>query len=124
MSWAKLDDRFHDNRKVRRAWLVCPASVGLYALALTYCAGHETDGRVDEEFVAATVPKPRDRDRMVAALLDAGLWQANGQGWIVNDYLDFNPSHDALNARREAKREAGRRGGRASAAARAGGNQT
>lgn len=123
MSWAKLDDRFHDNRKVRRAWLTCPAAIGLYALALTYCASHETDGHVDQEFVLATVPKPRERDRMVAALIDAGLWHANGSGWIVNDYLDFNLSRDDLEARREAKRAAGKIGGAASAAARAGGKQ-
>lgn len=100
MSWAKLDDRFHDNRKVRRAWLNYPPAVGLYVMALTYCAQHETDGRVDGEFVLVNMPAKRERERMTSALVDAGLWALSEDGWLVCNYLEFNPSRSDLDEKR------------------------
>jgi hypothetical protein len=112
MSWARLDDRFHDNRKIRRLWRREGLALGLHVMAITYCAGNETDGIVDLEFVEERIPQVRDRDRIVAALVEVGLWAAadDGRGWRIHDYLDFNPSHESLVAKREADVERKRRG--------------
>jgi hypothetical protein len=112
MSWAKLDDRFHENRKVRGLWRRHPAALGLHVMALTYCAGHETDGVVDLEFVEDKVPGLAVRRKMTQALVDAGMWTVTDNGWMIHDFLDFHPSRAALEARREADRERKSRGGR------------
>lgn len=116
MSWAKLDDRFHESRKVRKAWMTDPASVGLYVMAITYCAGHDTDGLVDIDFIEAKLPKVASRRRTLAVLVDCGLFEhvpsgesravvdrdgneivledrlGGQEAWIVHDYLVYNDS--------------------------------
>ena len=109
MSWARLDDRFHGNPKVLRVWNTQPAAVGLYVMGITYCAQHETDGRVHEWFIASLTPLKRARNTLVKALVDARLWVPAEDGWDLPDYLDFNPSHADLDAKRERERERGRR---------------
>lgn len=112
MSWAKLDDRFHENRKVRGLWRRNPAALGLHVMALTYCAGHETDGVVDVEFVEDKVPGQSVRAKMTQALVDAGMWVEHENGWLIHDFLDFHPSRAALEERRKLDRERKSRGGR------------
>jgi hypothetical protein len=127
VAWARLDDRFHEHRKVKKAWRCSPASVGLHVMAITYCAGHGTDGLVDVEFVEEKVPKDRDRERMIAALVDAGLWELVDGGWVIHDFLEFNPSRAETDEQRthvsRVRAEAGRRGGLAKAAKHGGNSQ-
>lgn len=107
MTWAKLDDRFHENRKVRGLWRKQPAALGLHVLALTYCSGHETDGKVDVEFVEDKVASAVTRRKLTAALVDAGMWIPDGADWWIHDYLDYHPSRKTLEAKRE--KDAGRK---------------
>lgn len=100
MTWAKLDDRFHEHRKVQRALRVEPASIALHVMAITYCAGHETDGFVDDEFVGRQPLKMTVRQRATGALEQAGMWERVAEGWMIHDYLDFHPSREELTARR------------------------
>lgn len=116
MTWARLDDGFHSHPKVLRAWDLCPASIGLFARALSYVAQQEIDGVVPEQLVRMWIPEPGDREEVVEALVDAGLWDKNGAGtFVIHDYLDFNYSREQLtdNRRRdrERKRESRRRPG-------------
>jgi hypothetical protein len=120
MPWAKLDDHFHDNPKVRKAWRQCPSSLGLHVLAITYSAGHLLDGRVSSDFVADQIPNRTQRTKAVDALVDARLWLVTGDGWEINDYLDYNPPRAEVEAVREAKRKAGKAGGIKSGASRRG----
>lgn len=120
MPWAKLDDHFHDNPKVRKAWRACGTSVGLHIMALTYSAAHLLDGHVGAEFVVDQIPAQRQRDAAVQALLDAGLWTVADVGWTIKDYLEYNPSRADVEAKREARRAAGHVGGIASGASRRG----
>jgi hypothetical protein len=102
MSWARLDDRFWSNRKVRAAWKQCRASVGLHVMAIAYCAMHETDGVIDEHFLESLIPNGKERTQALDALLGVGLWHAGTDGfWLINDYLEFNPSRHQLAERRQ-----------------------
>ena len=100
MSWARLDDRFDDNRKVKRVWLACPQALGLHVMALTYCTRHHTDGLVDREYVTEKAPQARQRDRMTQALVEAGLWDEHADGWTIHDFLEFNHSRQEIEDRR------------------------
>jgi hypothetical protein len=110
VSWARLDDRFHGNPKVMRAWRSAPAAVGLYVMGITYCAQHETDGFIDEGFVMLLAPQPREQQKLTAALVQCGLWHEVAGGWTVNGYLDFNPSRQDLEEKRRKDAERKARG--------------
>jgi hypothetical protein len=110
MPWAKLDDRFHTNPKVLKVWTTNPAALGLHALAMSYCAGEQTDGVISPAYVQLMMPTPKARAEAVRALLDAGLWQELGQSYVVHDWLEYNPSKADLEARSRERRESGRKG--------------
>lgn len=121
MSWAKLDDRFDDHRKVKRVWLACPQALGLHVMALTYCTRHETDGLVDREYVTEKAPAAKKRDAMTTALVTAGLWDEDPDGWRIHDFLDYNPSRADLDEKRRKDADRKARGRDTQSAQRPGG---
>lgn len=104
MTWARLDDSFYDHPKTVQAWDTNPVAVGLHARALSYIAKHEIDGKLPENVVRMWMPDQRDRARAVKTLIELDIWHENGAGYIVHDYLDYNPSRADLTARRESDR--------------------
>ena len=97
MPWGRLDDSFDAHRKVRRAGL---EAVGIQARALSYCAGALTDGKVDPEWLEERAG--RRASKLGELLVVAGLWEPNGDGWVIHDYLDYNPSRQEVLERRAA----------------------
>lgn len=104
MSWARLDDTFHTHPKAMNAWTVDRASLGLHTLALSWCACHEQDGKVPASMVTLWLPDAKEREEAVDALVAAGMWHENGKGYVIHDFLDYNPSRADLTARRETDR--------------------
>jgi hypothetical protein len=101
--WAKFDDRYDDDRQIKKAWRASKASVGLHAMAITYCSRHETDGIVDIEWLMEKLPQAKERNAVIAALVDAGLLEpVDGESFRVVNYLKFNPSRSERAAKREA----------------------
>lgn len=95
--WVRLDDSYWSHPKVVG---VGNEAAGVYARLLSYCGRHETDGRVPEEvarFISGKRP-PLNK------LLESGLVESNGAGFVIPDFLDFNPSHSALEEKRERDR--------------------
>ncbi len=99
MAWARLDDGYHANPKILAAGL---AATGLHARAVSFCAQQETDGHVPAAWIAGQLVefKPAAQQRVVQSLVDAGLFVARNGGFVVNDYLDYNPSKASLDKRR------------------------
>lgn len=107
MSWIKLDDRFHSHRKIRQAGL---EAVGLHARALSYSAAEGLEGKVEGSWVEEVAGKRGEK--LATALVDAGMWEQNGNGWHIHDYLDYNPSRETQAGKSEsAKRAADARWG-------------
>ena len=108
MSWAKFDDRYDDNRKMKRAWRKDRASVGVHAMAITYCSRHRTDGIVDIDWLADRLPASREREKTLGVLVDVGLFEPldDGEHWYVHDYLEYNPSRQAREEASDAARNA------------------
>jgi hypothetical protein len=96
MSWFKLDDNFGNHPKVNRAG---NAAAGLWVRCGTYCAQYLTDGHIPLE-VAGQFGNRKE----IEALLDAGLWVQNGDGYVMPDYLEYNPSREETLTKREAER--------------------
>lgn len=94
MSWFKLDDKFHGNPKILMAG---NAAVGLYVRCGTYCADQLTDGKVPKNLA-----KTYGNLSEIRALLKVGLWVETEDDYVMPDYLDFNPSRQAVLGEREA----------------------
>ena len=105
MGWAKLDDRRHENPKLRRAGL---AAAGLDSYALTYVSANETDGYIDET-VVSMLANCREWRSIAAKLVGVGRWTRDDErgGWWIVNYLEFNPSHQELEERRAAQSQRG-----------------
>jgi hypothetical protein len=120
VTWAKVDDRLHSHPKPRKAGA---EAMGLWALALSYCADHLTDGRIDRGAVwglAINLGVPLRRvegwsEKTIERLVLAGLWKAEPDGaWRFHDWHDHQPSRAQVLDIKEKRQRAGQ----ASAAAR------
>lgn len=100
MTWTKLDDNFHGHPKIRRAWRN-PVAFGLHVMAINYSSCHDRDGHVDPEFVEDQVPDQSDRVGAIEHLIECGLWEPNGRGWQIHDFLKYHPSRAQTEAKRE-----------------------
>jgi len=113
VTWVRLDDNFPGHRKVLAAG---PEAAWLHVEGLCYCAHQQTDGAIpDAALVKLTQFSKPKALKLAARLVEAGLWERNGVGYAIHDYLDYNPSKKSLDEKREAKRRAGQAGGLAKA---------
>ena len=114
MPWGRVDDSAYTHPKFLG---LDPAAVGLWAMALSYCNDHLTDGFIPREQVSRLITATPSRAlRLANGLVTAGLWENRGTaGFQVHDYLDWNDSADEVRAKRatiaEARSRAGRIGG-------------
>ena len=101
MPWVRLDDQFPIHRKVD---ILSDAAFRLHVSAICWSARNLTDG-----FVAArelnTVARTRKPSRFVAELVSSGVWRPVDGGWLIHDYLDFQPSKEKVERERAAKAE-------------------
>lgn len=104
MPWARVDDGLHSHPKIRRAWKCRPA-LGLHLMALSYCGQWSPDGLVPVEWVEEKLPAEEERETVVGALVDAGLWDVDPSGWAIHDWADYNQPEQAR-ARSERARAA------------------
>jgi hypothetical protein len=107
VSWLKLDDHFPEHQKVTG---LHDRAFRFHVTALCYCARNLTDGEVTNRAagVIAAVLNTRPY-RWAKELTEAGLWRATDHGWMINDYLSFNPSATQVKDERNAAAERMRR---------------
>jgi general stress protein YciG len=118
MTWAKVDDTLHSHRKIRAAGL---EAMGLWLVAMSYCAAHLTDGVLTTEEVTHLSGSKLKGTKLAARLVEARLWDIQPEGWMFHDWAHYQPTREQVLADRARKVEAGKRGGQASAQARASG---
>jgi hypothetical protein len=97
MPWFRLDDSFHSHPKVLQAG---NEAIGLYVRCGTYAAQHLTDGFIPEHVVLLYGSK-----KLAAVLVEAKLWRRTRGGWKMPDYLEYNPSKEAVDKDRRGKAE-------------------
>ena len=108
MTWVRIDDTFPDHPKIVG---LTDAAFRAHVAGLCYAGRYLTDGHIP------TSALRQIGTRKAAQELEArGLWDKTDHGWVINDFLDYNPSKADVQAERDRKREAGRRGGLARAA--------
>ena len=99
MGWLRVDDAFTDHPKIAG---LSDRAFRAHVEGLVYCARYLTDGQV---------PKAKGPTARVASELErAGLWSSTKRGWVIHDFLDYNPSRSETLAKRDAKSMAGAKG--------------
>ena len=99
--WVKIDDQFPTHPKVMRAGLEARA---LFVTSLCYSANHLTDGFVTAEVTAllTAMSQISNGDVAIQKLLEVGLWEVYEGGYMIHDFLVYNPNSDKVKAERKA----------------------
>lgn len=98
MSWVKVDDKAWSHPKFTD---LSGNAVRLWLFALCWCNQQETDGNIPRGALRVLGGSPKDARALVAA----GLWVETDSGWVVHDFLTYQPSKAQRNAQREMVRE-------------------
>ena len=120
MPWVRFDDQATIHRKVSG---LSDAAFRLHFSAIFWCARNLTDGAVPEEDLDDVCARVRTPGRFVAELLKRGLWHeadqgcdspdcptypdnavthGAGDGWVIHDYLEYQPSKARVEHDRQA----------------------
>jgi 5-methylcytosine-specific restriction endonuclease McrA len=97
VAWAKFDDQFTEHPKVVAAG---PWAELLAMRGIIYCARYETDGFVPTAAVSRIgigIPSPKKKAQL---LVNVGLWEETDDGWMIHDYLDYQPSKEEKDSQR------------------------
>ena len=105
MTWVKLDDGMIEHPKILG---ISDKSLRLFLVGLSYCSRQLTDG-----FVPSAIGVSLGR-KYATELVNAGIWETTPGGYIVHDYLDYQPSKAEVIELRAKRSEAGRKGGKRS----------
>lgn len=97
MPWVRLDDAFYDNAKFSD---LTNAGVGAWVKLLAFASRNLTDGHIRKAFAVRLASR-----KELAELVGAGLLEQTDTGWLIHDFLDFQPDSAAVLARREKERE-------------------
>lgn len=97
MTWFRVDDGFAQHPKV----LGIPrkdraAAVGLWLLAGVWVARNGRDGRVPGYLPTEFGCPPR----LAGVLVEAGLWLADGDGWVFHEWAEYQWTREKLEAER------------------------
>lgn len=115
MTWVKIDDGFPEHPKVGG---LTDRAFRVHLTALCYSSRNLTDGhlttksvRVLAAILGVSVKKS------VEELTEAELWHRTHDGYVINDYLQFNPSAEKVKEQRRRTSEARSQAGKLGAAA-------
>lgn len=110
MPWGRVDDHHYRHPKVNELDEgLRKGCLALYWLAISWCNDHLTDGRVP-----AGIVRTLGGDTAEALeLVHVGLWEMDGSGYRVHDFLDFNKSKAEVEQEKVQRAAAGRSGARA-----------
>lgn len=97
MPWFKVDDSFHSHPK---ALATDPAALGLWVLAGSWSSAHLTEGFVRDDVLPRLLP---DAAELAKKLVASGLWKRVRGGYQFHDWLDKNPSRQAVEKDRAGK---------------------
>jgi hypothetical protein len=100
----KGDDEMFYNPKIQRLLTMRngKAAMVLWLSGLAYCAKHLTDGALTGDAVDTVARLARVPQGFSGLLIDVGLWERNGTGFAVHDYLAHNKSRAEILAKRAA----------------------
>lgn len=112
MAWFRMDDGVTFHRKTLAAG---NEAFGAWARMGTHSSAQLADGFIDEPAALLIA----GRKAVIERLLTVAFLERVEGGYLIHDFLDYNPTAAEVLKTREARSEAGKRGGSKSAASRA-----
>lgn len=98
MTWLKLDDKMYMNPKIHALSL---SGFRMHIGGLLYCCQQLTDGLVSVPAVYALYTPGMDPvESVTEELVSRSLWVEVDEGWLINDYLEYNPSRSSVLGKR------------------------
>ena len=73
-----------------------PTASWLWLAGVGHCRLSTTDGFIHKDVVPGLVPGLKAAHKHAADLVRVGLWHEVDRGYMVNDYLDMNPSKSEI----------------------------
>ena len=98
MSWVKIDDQFSEHPKVIQAG---PLASWLYVRGLCYSAKYLTDGFISDAVAKQLSLFGENQIDIRQILVDCRLWDLVDGGYVIHDYLDYNPTAEQVRAERD-----------------------
>lgn len=102
MGWLKIDDKYPRNPKVLAGDI---ETSWFYVCALTHCAEQLTDGFIADSAVPVIAPHVIAPQDVAERCVQLGMFTRVTNGFLVPDFLDFNPSRAEVVEKREKDRE-------------------
>jgi hypothetical protein len=96
MAYVKLDDQIAHHPKVLRAGA---EAAWLWAVSIAYCNRQLTDGHVPAAALSTMGTFRTPPRKLAAALVSVGLFEVDGDGYQVHDYLTHNPDKATVHQR-------------------------
>jgi len=101
MAWARIDDQYAEHPKIVA---LSDRAFRLHTAAICLANRKLTDGHLSTTDTRVLLALTKATRKHVAELVYGGNWDTNGDGWVIRDYLQWNPDAETVKARREADR--------------------
>src|SRR5262245_29321116 len=102
MSWAKIDDRANEHRKMLSAGA---EACWFWTCGLMYANRQPArDGFIPEAMLAMLYPLKNPR-RLADKLVAVGLWEKAPGGYLIHKFVSWNPSKEQIEEERARGRE-------------------
>jgi hypothetical protein len=82
------------------------AALAVWQFAIQYSGAHATDGQIHKAVLRMIHGTPVH----ARLLIEGGFFTADENGWVIDGYINHQPSRATTDAIREARSEAGRKG--------------
>jgi hypothetical protein len=106
MTWVRLDDAFFTNSKAIAAGL---HGRSLALAGICYASGNLTDGKIAKAALPIIAAMAGVKPNVARQVVVAGLWEEEGDHYLIHDYLKYNPSAEQVHRERDAAAERQRR---------------
>lgn len=110
MPWVKLTDDWYDDDAMAS---VGPLGLAMWVTGLSWCARNLTDGRIPHRQARKLIDlqgiavdgEPLLADQVASQLVEAGVWSRMADGYLVRNYLKYQPSREKVLGDRAKDRE-------------------
>jgi hypothetical protein len=123
MAWVRFDDQYPIHRKVAG---LSDTAFRLHSAAIFWCARNGTDGFVPEEDLDQVCAQVRAPARFASECVKRGTWHLaahactsencpeprDESGWVIHDYLEYQPTKDEAETARKKQQQEKSTGGK------------
>lgn len=107
MALAYIETAIRSNPKIKK---LDAAEAWFFVCSFCYCHEAMSDGRIEVDDLDAIVPSRSQRsgrtaDALAARMVAVGLWEVEGTGWRVHDYLKYQQPKSTIERNRLAARD-------------------